>query len=132
MNTPLNLSLQKNINVKDLIKNLKYLNTEIKILRKENEALKEKINNNVVLFVPGEHSQWDKTCPYCNSKDIEKKIHVIVKPGSLEPVGHIGNGIFIIIVNLVKKDFLPLIMVIGKINIKNFVIKCFDELILIK
>ena len=77
---PLNVSLNKITNSDELIKkNMKDLNDEVKILRKENEelanevkALKEKINN-VVLFVPGEHSQWDKKCPYCNSSDIKKK-----------------------------------------------------------
>ena len=48
------------------------------MLKKENEqltneikVLKEKLNN-VVLSVPGEHTQWDKKCPYCNSSDIQK------------------------------------------------------------
>ena len=52
---------------------------EIKMLRKENEeltnevkTLKEKMNN-IVLIVPGEHSQWDKICPYCNSSNIGKE-----------------------------------------------------------
>ena len=77
---PLNISLKKIINSDELIKkNMKDLTNEVKMLRKENEelnnevkALKEKIKN-VVLFVPGEHSQWDKKCPYCNSNDIKKK-----------------------------------------------------------
>ena len=49
------------------------------MLKKENEqltneikVLKEKLNN-VVLSVPGEHTQWDKKCPYCNSSDIQKE-----------------------------------------------------------
>ena len=73
---PMNrLNLIKNINEK----NIKDLTNEVKMLRKENEelsnevkALKEKLNN-VVLLVPGEHSQWDKKCPYCNSSDIKKR-----------------------------------------------------------
>ena len=77
---PLNISLNKITDGVEIItKNMKDLTNEVKILKKENEkllnevkALKEKINN-VVLLVPGEHSQWDKKCPYCNSSNITKE-----------------------------------------------------------
>ena len=95
---PLNLQLFKN-NEMELIKmNLNDLNKEVKKLRKENEELrkeneemnkevkylKDKAINNAVLLVPGEHSQWDKRCPYCNSSDIKKNMHYIIKVGILE------------------------------------------------
>jgi len=73
----LNISLNKITNIMELMKiNMKDLSNEVKMLRKENEkltkALKEKMNN-VVLLVPGQHSQWDKKCPYCKSSDIRKE-----------------------------------------------------------
>ena len=83
----LNLSLYKITSESELIKkNLSDLNNEIKKLKKENEELKKqneeikqevkllnnKMNTNAVLLVPGEHNQWDKKCPYCNSADIKK------------------------------------------------------------
>lgn len=70
----LNLSLNKITNEIELIKkNMKDLINEVKILKKENEELKSKLNNNVVLLIPLEHNKWDKSCPYCGSKDLEKK-----------------------------------------------------------
>ena len=71
---PLNISLFKITNEIELIKmNLNDLNKEVKKLRKENQELrkeneeinkevkylKEKVNNNAVLLVPGEHNQWE-------------------------------------------------------------------------
>ena len=80
----LTLSLNKITNSEELMKkNMNNLINEVKMLRKENEeltnevkTLKEKMNN-VVLFIPGEHSQWDKKCPYCNSGDIRKKFSLV-------------------------------------------------------
>ena len=75
---PLNLNVKKNKNEIELLKkNMKELINEVKMLRKENEELKTKINNNVVLLVPCEHSQWDKSCPYCGSKDLSKQFSLV-------------------------------------------------------
>ena len=67
------------MNLNDLNKEVKKLRKENEELRKENEEmnkevkyLKDKVINNIVLLVPGEHNQWDKRCPYCNSTDIKK------------------------------------------------------------
>ena len=87
---PLNISLNKITNEVELIKrNMKDLINEVNMLKKENQELtnevkilKEKINNNnFVLLVPGEHSQWDKKCPYCNSLDLKKKFALWCESG---------------------------------------------------